>query len=183
MATHKLIITEAILGLGKPGLAGALLLAAGLAYTLAGVLPAQRDLVRAQQQASRAETALASVRSGREAAPQTAEKRRDAFYLELPAQTEVTQWIERIYGAAEAEQLSLVHGEYAQADIADTRLNRYRIVLPVRGSYGHIRQFIAATMAAVPGLGLDDISLQRQSVGEAEVEARIQFSLYLVKPS
>ncbi len=182
MAVPKLIVVEAVLGLGKPGLAGALLLVAGLAFTLAGVLPARRELLAAQEQAARVEAVLAGVRSGRDAAPQSAEKRRDAFYSALPAQAEVTQWIERIYEAAAAEKLSLARGEYAQADVADTRLTRYRIVLPLRGSYGQIRRFIAASQAAVPGLGLDDISIQRQSVGEGEIEANVHLSLYLAKP-
>jgi Tfp pilus assembly protein PilO len=182
MGVPKLIVVESILRLGKPGLAGALLLLASLAYTLTGVAPARRDLVAAQEQAARVEAVLAGVRSGRDAAPQSAEKRRDAFYSALPAQAEVTEWIERIYSAAEAEKLSLARGEYAQADVADTRLARYRIVLPLRGTYGQIRRFIAAAQADVPGLGLDEISVQRQSVGEGEIEANVQLSLYLAKP-
>jgi Tfp pilus assembly protein PilO len=182
MPVRKLILVEAILRLGKPGLAGAMLLAASLAYTLVAVLPARQDLARAQEQATQAEAMLARVRSGRDAAPQTPEKRRDAFYAALPPQAEVTQWVERIYGAAADEHLSLEHGEYAQAEIADTRLARYRIVLPLRGNYGQIRRFIAASQAAVPGLGLDDISMQRQSVGEADIEARVHLSLYLARP-
>jgi Tfp pilus assembly protein PilO len=182
MAVHKLIVIETLRSLGKPGLAGALLLLASLAYALAAVLPAQHELARVQQQATRAEAALAGVRSGRDAPPLTMEKRRDAFYRALPAQGDVTQWIERIYDAAAAEQLSLGRGEYAQTAIADTRLVRYRIVLPIHGGYRQIRRFIATAQTDVPSLSLDDISLQRQSVAEAEIEARIQFSLYLVKP-
>jgi Tfp pilus assembly protein PilO len=182
MAVPKLIVAETILRLGKPGLAGALLVVASLAYTLAGVLPERRELVAARQQAAQVEAVLAGVRSGRDAAPQSAEKRRDAFYSALPAQAEVTQWIERIYAAASAENLSLARGEYAQADVADTRLARYRIVLPLRGSYGQIRRFIAATQSAIPSLGLDDISIQRQSVAEGEIEANVHLSLYLAKP-
>ena len=182
MAVRKLIVLEAVLGLGKPGLAGALLLLASLAYTLAAVLPARRDLLQAQQQAARAELVLAGVNEGRQAAPASPESRREVFYRALPAQAEVTQWIERIYDAAQAEQLSLAHGEYAQADVADTRLARYRIVLPVRGSYGQIRRFTAAAMAAVPSLGLDDISLQRASIGDADIDASIHLSLYLARP-
>jgi Tfp pilus assembly protein PilO len=182
MAIRKLIVLETVLGLGKPGLAGALLLLASLAYTLAGVLPARRELVRMQRQAAQAELVLAGVRGGQLAAPRSLENERELFYRTLPAQAEVTQWIERIYDAAQAEQLSLEHGEYAQADVADTRLARYRIVLPVRGNYGQIRRFIKAALAAVPGLGLDDISLQRASIGEAEIDAGIHFSLYLARP-
>jgi Tfp pilus assembly protein PilO len=178
----KLTIHEFLGRLGWPGLAGGLLLLASLGYALAGILPAREDVVRAQQRVARAEAVLARVRSGKEVAPQTARQRGERFYAALPAQADVTQWIERIYGAAAAENLSLAQGEYAQVDVPSTRMARYRIVLPLHGTYGQIRRFIAAAAAAVPGLALEDLSMQRQNVGEAEVEARVQLSLYLVKP-
>ena len=85
MAVPKLIVVEAVLGLGKPGLAGALLLTVSLAYTLAGVLPARRELLAAQEQAARVElcwrafavAAMPHPRARRNAAtPSTARCRR-----------------------------------------------------------------------------------------------------------
>jgi Tfp pilus assembly protein PilO len=178
----KLTLHEFVRHLGWPGFAGTLLLLASLGYTLAGVLPAREDVARAQARAARAETVLARIRSGKDVAPLTAKQRGEIFYAALPAQADVTQYIERIYRAAAAETLSLALGEYAQVDIPATRMARYRIVLPLHGSYGQVRRFIAAAAAAVPGLTLDDLSMQRQSVGDAEVDARVQLSLYLVKP-
>jgi Tfp pilus assembly protein PilO len=176
----RLTLHEFVMRLGWPGVGGGLLLLASVVYTLAGVLPASEDVVLAQKRVTQAEGALAQIRSGKHAVPQTAQERSESFYAALPSQADVTQWIERIYAAAEAEKLSLAQGEYAQADIASTRMARYRIVLPLHGNYGQIRRFIAAAVAAVPALALEDLSMQRQNVGEAEVEARVQLSLYLV---
>ena len=181
MTVPRLIVFEFLRGLGWPGLAGALLLLASVGYALAGILPARQDVLRAQGQVARAELVLAGVRSGKVAPPPTAQKRGEIFYAALPAQAEVTKWIERIYGAAATEKLSLAQGEYAEADIPTTRMARYRIVLPLHGSYGQIRRFIAAAGAAVPGLTLEDLSMQRQNVGDTEIEARVQLSLYLAK--
>jgi Tfp pilus assembly protein PilO len=181
MAVHKLIVAEAVLRLGKPGLAGALLLAAALAYGLAAVLPAELELADLRDRAAAAAATLARVESGQEAVPQTAAGRREAFFRALPAEAAVTEWIERIYKAAADEHISLARGEYTSTTLTDAPLTRYQIALPVQGDYERIRRFIDAAQAAVPSLGLDDISLQRQAIGDTQVEARIHFSLYLAR--
>lgn len=176
MVVHRLIILEALRGLGKPGLAGALLLLAALAYGLAAALPAREELIRLQDRAARAQAPR-----GQEAASPDGAEREEVFYHALPSQAEVTQWVERIYDRAAAEQLSLVRGEYVLAPVADTRLVRYQIFLPMRGDYVRIQRFIAAALAAVPGLGLEDLSLQRQAIEDTQVEVLVRFSLYLAK--
>ena len=181
MRVHKLIAVEILRGLGLAGLAGALLLLATVAYALLAVLPAREDTLVAQQHATRAAALLAQVRSGAITGPQTSEQRAQAFYAALPAQPDVTRWIEQIYSAAAAQKLSLVQGEYSHADVPGTRLARYRIVLPVHGTYAQVRRFVAASVAAVPSLSLDDLSMQRQNVAEPEVDALIHLSMYLVK--
>jgi len=180
---HKLIVIERIRGLGLAGLAGALLIVATLAYALAAVLPARQEAIAAQQQTARAATLLAQVRSGVIKGVQTPAERAQAFYGALPAQSDVTRSIEQIYSAAAAQKLSLVQGEYSHVDVPATRLVRYRIVLPVRGSYAQVRRFVIAATASVPGLALDDLSMQRQNVAEPELDALVHLSLYLVKRS
>ena len=180
MGVPRLIVLENIRALGWPGLAGAGLLLATLILALAGTLPADQELQLARQRAAQAASIQARVDSGETVIPQTPEAQQAAFYRDFPAQDEVTRWVERIYDAAAAERLSLARGEYVLTPVKDTRLNRYQISLPVRGDYGQIRRFLAAAQAAVPKLGLDDLDLQRQEIGEAQVDARIRLSLYLV---
>jgi Tfp pilus assembly protein PilO len=180
MGPGRLVATEFLLRLGWPGAVGLVLLVAAVGYATATLLPAQRDLASLRDRAARAER-QAAARSAPVPPPLSAADRRREFFAALPAQDEVTQVIERIYVAAAAEHLSLLHGEYTGADLPATGLVRYQIVLPLQGSYGQVRRFAAAAAAAVPGLVLDDLSLQRQHVGEAQVEARAQLSLFLVK--
>ncbi|MGE5490673.1 MAG: pilus assembly protein PilO [Actinomycetota bacterium] len=179
MGIHRLIFLEALEKAGKPGLAGALLLVTSLGYGLAVVLPAREHALALREQISQAKAKLARMREAPAGAP--SEGVQKAFYQSLPTQAEVPQWVERIYEKAAAEQLSLVRGEYVLAPVADTRLVRYQIFLPVKGDYVRIQHFVAAALAAVPGLGLEDLSLQRQSVGDSQVEALVRFSLYLAK--
>lgn len=181
MPIPKLIIAERLLALRWPGAIGALLLAAGAGYAGAVLLPAQEQLAAGELKVARAERKAAAVSSGAEAAPLSPAQRRERFYNGLPATAEVTQYVERIYAAASAEKLSLMHGEYTGAELPAAGLVRYKITLPLKGSYGQVRRFIAEATKTVPGLALDDVTLSRPNIGEAQVEARVQLSLFLAR--
>ncbi|MEJ8834916.1 hypothetical protein [Ramlibacter sp. AN1133] len=181
MRIPRLIIAERLLALRWPGAVGALLLVAGAGYGALVLLPARDQLAGDELKVARAERKAAAVRSGAEAAPLSPAQRRERFYNGLPATTEVTQYVERIYAAAGAEKLSLMHGEYTGADLPAAGLVRYKITLPVKGSYAQVRRFVAEALKTVPGLTLDDITLQRQNIGEPQLEARVQLSLFLAR--
>jgi len=51
--------------------------------------------------------------------------------------------------------------------------------LPVQGSYAQIRGFVSAVLEQVPAAVLEEVSLKRDSVESARVEARIRLTLYL----
>lgn len=180
MAFPRLILREKMHRLGRPGLVAAALWLAGLAYGLGWVLPASQQRDQVQAQLAQAEARWERVPAG-QAAPQTAAQRDQSFYQALTAQDAVSAAIERLYAAAAAEQISLERGEYAQAAIASTRLVRYQIVLPLQADYGQIRRFVDSSTADVAGLRLDDISLQRKDIAQTQLEARLQFSLYLAR--
>lgn len=181
MRIPRLIIAERLLALRWPGAFGALLLLAGAGYG-AGVLLPERDTLAAnEQKVARAERRAAAVKSGLREAPLSPAQRRERFFNALPASGEVTQSVERIYAAAAAEKLSLMHGEYTGAELPAADLVRYKITLPLKGDYGQVRRFIATSLQTVPGLALDDVALQRPTIGEAQVEARVQLSLFLAR--
>ena len=182
MHFHRLLLAETVLALRWPGAIGAALLVA--AGALAGLLlwPGHDELAAADARLARLDRRAAAVRNGVTSPPMDAASRRALFYGALPAQAELMQQVERIYQAAAAEQLSLDRGEYTGADVAGTGLVRHRISLPIKGGYAQVQRFIAASQAAVPGLVLDGLSLQRQHIADAQVEAKIQLSLFLVTP-
>lgn len=184
MALHRLILIEGLSRLGWPGLAGTVLLVAGLVAGAAWVWPTAQE--RNQEQARRVQAAARLARltpdaNGHLHVEPTAEQRRAAFYQALPSEANISASIGQIYAAAAAERLSLERGAYTLAPVPRTRLVRYQIVLPVQADYGRIRRFLVAAQAQVPGLHLDDLGLQRQQIGEAAVEAKLQLSLYLVR--
>lgn len=181
MGIPKLIVAERLLALRWPGAVGALLLAAGAGYGAAVLLPQRDALAATEVKVARAERKAAAVKSGLEAAPLSPSQRRERFFNGLSASGEVTRSVERIYAAAAAEKLSLMHGEYTGAELPAAGLVRYKITLPLKGSYGQVRRFIAAALKTVPGLALDDVTVQRPNIGDAAVEARVQLSLFLAR--
>jgi len=179
MKIHRLVVHETLQRLGVPGLLGIAILAAGIVYGLASVLPARGDLERARHQAVRSQGSTAAKGVASPPAPQTAAEQLARFYAALPPQDEATAWLNRLYQAAGKEKLTLARGEYNLQTDADSRLARYQIVMPVRGDYGQIRRFLSAALAGVPHLALEEVSFQRQSIAEAQLEGRIRFTLFL----
>lgn len=179
MKIRRLIVHEMLQRLGVPGLVGIAILAAGIVYGLASVLPARSDLERARHLAVRGQANPVANGAASAPAPQTAAGQLARFYAALPPQDEATAWLERLYQAAGKEKLTLARGEYSLQTDADSRLARYQIVMPVRGDYGQIRRFLRTALAGVPHLALEEVSFQRQSIAETQLEARIRFTLFL----
>lgn len=181
MRVHKLTAIEALRGLGLPGLAGALLLLLAIVWTLLSVLPGVEARDRAQARAQRAEARLASVQRGEVPVSEAPGRLLQDFYAGLPAQPGATTAIDRLYAAAEQENLSLARGEYSLVVERDMALARYQILLPVRGAYPQVRRFLAGALEAVPALSLEDLDLQRKQVSDTELEGRIRMTLYLAR--
>lgn len=57
-------------------------------------------------------------------------------------------------------------------------LMRYRISLPVIGSYVDLRAFLAKSVAHFPNLALEGLSISREEPGMEEVDATVQMSFY-----
>ena len=180
MENPRLALAESLRALGWPGLAGGALLLLAAGYGAAVVLPQQREVHALQERAGRAQARALSVRTGGALATPVVPPA-EAFYATLAGSDALTPQVERIYAAAAAQQLLLLQGEYARSEVPGTALLRYRVALPVRGSYAQVRTFAAAATADVPGLVLDEVSLKRNTVADAQVEARVQFSLFLAK--
>lgn len=179
MRVHRLVVLETLRRLGLPGVIGAGLLVLAVGYALLVLLPALDARDGARERAQRAEARLARIQAGGEPAPQAPVHQLASFHESLPAQHDATVAIDRIYAAAAAEGLSLARGEYALEIDSETRLVRYQILLPVRGTYMQLRRFIGAALEAVPALSLEDIDFQRKQISETELDARVRLVLHL----
>jgi hypothetical protein len=165
-------------GLGWPGAAGCLLLAAAGAFYLGAVLPQDTRLQQLREQ--QRERREAASRPAPEP-PLAPAQKLAAFYGSFPAPGALPDQLNLIYRAAQQQALALEQGEYRAGKESLEELMRYQITLPVRGTYPQIRKFVDGALARVPALALESIQFERQKIGEPSLEARIRFVLYLGK--
>lgn len=154
--------------IGGAGVVGALLVVAGLAYAHAIVAPrkAAVDEQRAFNARIAAQQALAqgTARSS---------EQRPAL---APAAAEA---LRRLFDAAERAGVKLDRGEYRLTEVKDAHLLRYQLSLPLHGTYPQIRTFMTEVLNADPALALGAIQLRRGSIETPDLEALLNFTLYL----
>lgn len=91
----------------------------------------------------------------------------------------LSEWLNKLYAAAAAQQLVLEQGEYRITPSKNGKLARYQITLPVKGNYLQIRKFVTQALADVPIAALEEISFKREAISATEVETRIKLTLFL----
>lgn len=170
-------LRRAIALLGWPGGAGlALLLISAVVYgTLVNAHQARLDAIK-QETATLKQRIAQAAKSGIPEAGSVDELNK--FYGFFASGTH-TEWLDKLYATAEAEQLVLAQGEYRGLADKSGKLTRYQVTLPVKGSYVQIRKFIDAALIAVPVAALDDVNFKRETIAANQLEARIKFTLFL----
>ncbi|MCY1274065.1 hypothetical protein D9M68_357890 [compost metagenome] len=184
MRVPRLILVEHARRLGWPGLAGAALLVLALGHALLGLLPAREALADLEARLVEDRAQLAAARDDAPGKPlpglapsaQLEDLRRN-----LPAQLDATGAIDRIYALAQQEGIALARGEYALGLDPKTRLARYQVLLPVRGSYPQLRRFLHGLQAQLPALALEEVDLQRKQIADSDLEGRVRMTLYLAR--
>ena len=153
----------------------------GLALLFAALILVFSLLLPLQRQVAALETALErNAVPARAPAPATEPTRSaTAFVSRLPARTDLPLVLATVLQQARAAGLNLDQGSYEMASGKSRRVGRYSIQLPVEGSYPQLRQFIDATLLAVPAASVDSLRLQREKVGSAKVAAEIRFTVFV----
>lgn len=105
----------------------------------------------------------------------------------LPPATQRVSLLAAVLGQAKAQGLSVNGVQYQGqqqpwATQGDETLWRQRMVLPVTGRYVQVRAWLDALLRE-PALSLDALTLQRQDVGEGDVQARVALSLWWRVPN
>jgi hypothetical protein len=150
--------------LGLTGLLGIALLAAALAFSSFVVAPLQER------------NSLLAARKGPAPAQPGAEKVA-AVYQYLEKGEETTDWLAKLHGIGAATGVQLKSASY-RTQKTDARIVRTEIVLPVAGSYGQIRDFLKRSLAEIPVLSVDSLSLKRH---ENRIQAEMRLTLHMVK--
>jgi Tfp pilus assembly protein PilO len=165
--------------LGWTGRLGLLLLAAALVLHLVRVAVLEREIQALQTEASNLQQRLRSGQALGSRPNETSAEQLAAFYAYFPASDNAPALLGKIHAAAAANGIVLRSGEYKFDRPADQKLARYSITLPVVGSYGQLRRFIAQVLADVPAAAIDEIQMRRETIASTSLEARIRLSLYM----
>jgi hypothetical protein len=158
--------------LGRVGAVGALLIVAALVYENAVLRPRQAlldvQLLNNEQAQRRATTMRARTVEGEAEA-----KSQPAL---APA---VAAALRRLFDAADKAGLELDQGNYRLTEAKDAHLGLYQLSLPVFGSYPEVREFVTEALNADPALALTTIQLRRDSIDTPDLDAQLNFTLYL----
>ena len=100
-------------------------------------------------------------------------------YLKKPEST--TDWLAKLYAIGAATGVELQSASYKTQATPGSRLERYEIVVPLSGSYTQMRDFLKRSLAEIPVLSLDQISLKRENRREGTVQAELRLTLHMVK--
>ena len=159
--------------LGMTGIAAlALFIAAGAFMAL--VLQPMKEKNRVLEARAGISRDLAAV-SGVNAAEKVASVYE---YLEKPEA--ITDWLAKLYAIGKATGVELQSATYKTQN-AGGRLQHYEIVLPLTGSYAQMRDFLKRSLAEIPVLSLDQITLKRENRREGAVQAELHLTLHMVK--
>jgi Tfp pilus assembly protein PilO len=155
--------------LGATGVLALALMALAAAFAFLAVKPLEKRntlLVARIAQASPAQQ------------PDSAAQKVASVYGFLATPEQTTDWLAKLHGIGSATGVQLRSASY-KTQPAEGRLVRYEIVLPVAGSYPQIRDFLKRSLAEIPVLSVDQLTLKRENQGAVHAELRL--TLHMVK--
>jgi hypothetical protein len=160
--------------IGKLGLG---LLVLSVVFFWAAVLPQNEDLrVLIEKTASmHQQTQQASAESVRLDDNQALQ----VFYDFFPSIDSSPYWIKELDRVAKKRGIELSGSEYRLIQEQGSKLARYEMILPIRGSYPQIRAFIADALEAVPAMALVDVVIKREDIKSGKLDVRLGMNLYL----
>ena len=160
--------------LGPFGLAAAGVSVLCAAFFLAAVKPAETEF-KAQQQAAR------NLKSRTAYQPVSLDRRSDdlrRFHAQFAPVDQIAVETQKLWKIASQYKIDLQQGEY-RLESGGAGLARYRITLPLRASYGQIRQLVGYILKEIPAMSIDGLRFERKKISDAQLDAQIKLTLYL----
>ena len=163
--------------LGPAGIVAlGILLACGAFYVNA-VVPAEEEAA-----AQRAGLERLRSRTSRGPIPvddRAGELRR--FYSLFPEPSQLNAQVERLHRLGRGAGLDLAQGEY-RLERRTTGLWAYKVTLPVRGTYGQLREFLSAVLKDMPIASIDALRFERKRAADTQLEAQVRLTVYAQPP-
>lgn len=97
------------------------------------------------------------------------------FYKNFPDELQVPDLLKQVFQAASAHGLTIETAEYALIQAGSERLVRYRVALPVKGTFKQMLDFMDAVLKQSSAIALENAAFKRDKVDDAAVEAKLVF--------
>ena len=107
----------------------------------------------------------------------------DEFYKYFPSEKKSPRVLGKLVEVAQKNGLSLNHGEYIVTRDKVGQLVRFKITLPVQGTYKQIRNFLSSLSTEIPNMALENVQFERKEILDADVQVKIRLLLYMVQAS
>jgi hypothetical protein len=160
---------------------GTLLAAGALALQWFAVLPLEERVAALQaSEAARRDGALERLNQALDS-PDTPQKQLEHFYRHFARDEDLPRQLERVHAVARDFGLEMKRADYRLASHPDRKIDRYQMVMPIRGDYPTIRAFVTAVLREQPTLSLDQIELQRKDIADGALDSQITFTFFLAK--
>jgi hypothetical protein len=156
------------------------LLAACIGFYLSVVMPTRHTLEEAKAKFVVMKHEEQNLKqASQNTARQAPTGRLEMFYQEFPSEDSVPDTIGQIISFSQEKGLNPKQAEYRIVRNNPGELLSYQITLPIKGAYPKITAFAYELLTKVPNLSLDNISFQRQKIGDNDVEAMLWMTLYI----
>jgi len=167
--------------LGVTGKVGLGLLVIAIILFVGVVLPQDRTLKALKQRAEAIKSQSTLQMRGKYGADRKigGEQTLKIFYDFFPRIDSSPFWIGELVRVAKMHEVQINSSEFHMTLGKGSKLARYEMVLPVRGSYPQIRAFIADALQSVPAMAIVGINIKRKSVKSTQLEADLKVNLYL----
>jgi Tfp pilus assembly protein PilO len=97
------------------------------------------------------------------------------FYKNFPDELQVPDLFKQIFQAASTHGLTIETAEYSLIQAGSERLVRYRVALPVKGTFKQMLDFMDVVLKQSSAIALENASFKRDKVDDAAVEAKLVF--------
>lgn len=158
---------------GKMAGVGLLLLTTSTVFWFSTLLPMRQEVADLREGVRRLEAR--SLNGG--AAPTSVAAQARAFMRRLPSRDELPAVLATVVAQAKDAGLQLERGDYEFTVAKSGLIARYRVTLPVSGTYVQVQKFVDGTLAVLPPVALESLKIERDTVGDTNLEANLQFAV------
>ena len=166
--------------LNWPWLAALALLAACAGFYLSVIVPARQSLAELKQNLEVMQHDEAHLKAASQDVARTSPTGQlAAFYQQFPTENVVPDTLEKMIKLAQKKGLNPKQAAYRIIRNNPGELLSYQITLPIKGAYPSIMTYAFELLATTPNLSLDNVSFQRQKIGDSLIEATLKMTLYI----